>query len=1066
MPAAAAAASGDDPLVPQGLEVPAAAVPYVDPGSEYYDYGGPFVRGLKSGTANMQSLAYGFAAMMTDMVGAEMMREHMVKGAEAKRELSGVISRDQVTTPDDIQSGEDFANYVQYTLGNLAPSVAEVFGSMILGAAVGSATAPGPGAIPGAAVGVTAGRETIKQALKKWTAKKALTREERDIVNRLVKESARRSSARAQAGATLGARGATYQIGAGDVYMESVEAGDPSPWLAAGAALPYAYAEAAVPLALGRWAIQGGLRGLPKGVAARRAGAAVAAGGVGEMGTEATQEEILIQTRGYLEPGYDLMGTDAMKRRRAAAAAGLIGGVAIGAGGTTVKTLVKADGVESADLMNPEAKPVAATSDEVNESAGAGIDEELAAPGAVAAPTETVLPDSGSPQPASAAPAPQPEPGAMIAEADALLQTRQLEPEDRQRIQSMLATLYNQLSQGQEWSQPGQNAMQAILAELEAAPVQMEGGRGPGRVPRRPMPPGMRPAPVEEPAAPAAPRQGVVEELIEATPPQPQPGVVETAPISAQDRMARIEEEAGANKLQAAVDRFDDQMDQIDFSDEEMQYFYDKHKQNFLALREAIAERQTEEVASIGNRLLKSARNRKSKLRRKGRETAAKERAAQETGREIVEPAPKEKPAKPVEEPAAPTDIQKRRFARKDKAAKAANRRLRKFNETLAGHGLSNAQIQSVLKENPRETAGLRKALADGNSSRVQEFGDQLIRAALRKAFPGQPEPVPRVASKKRVDEVERLIQPELGLIFPDEQKVEPPKPKAKKKEKKRVKDVQEAEEQVTPTGAEPTTPPVAEEPEPTVEEEAEVEPAPAEPEAEPEPTPPAEPKPLEEWGKAELMTEAERLGVVPARASRANLIAAIEKARDPDSAPFLTGSVIRTTPQTFGSVLDEQRRQRAMLSDDQQRTFGIITFIGGLNSNAERSGRRELARNIRIDMDNAADRAGLEWLQEQGYIEKLTGKQWFWPYGSAKTLPSYVMPIDVFPEVFAEPTPEAAPEAEVTPAPEPGPTPEAPTVTAEEQKRIDARDKFHDQVQELRDSADPAGTGQQGGYD
>lgn len=327
---------------PPGFDIGAPAPVIPMPGEQQYpEFGGPMMRGVKSGALNMKALALGFTAMTADLAGAETFQNAMIEGAKRAQQQAGFISRGMIQSPDQVQSGEDFVNYVKFTLGNLVPSVAEVIFAGLVGAGVGFVTGAGVGAAPGAVAGATAGRSAIK-----LTFKKLLTDEVLDTAEEQIVTNAMRGAAKMGRNTSLAAG---YQIGAGDIYLETVEAGDPSPVMAALGAIPYAAAEVAVPLAVAGKVARTptalmAMRGLTRGQIVKQVGKEaaknVAKAGVGESATEAFQEELLIQAHGLIDGSYDMMGEDVMRRRMTAAAAGLIGGLALGGVGSSAQAVM------------------------------------------------------------------------------------------------------------------------------------------------------------------------------------------------------------------------------------------------------------------------------------------------------------------------------------------------------------------------------------------------------------------------------------------------------------------------------------------------------------------------------------------------------------------------------------------------------------------------------------------------------------------------------------------------------------------------------------------------------
>ncbi|WP_417244211.1 hypothetical protein [Celeribacter sp.] len=224
------------------------------------------------------------------------------------------------------------------TLGRLGPDIIEGMASATIGAALGAAAAGPVGAAGGAAEGLA----------MRTTMKTMLTKELRDSLERVAKgrgtgldqnilDNTLRATM-AQRGALYAATAGGYPRSAGEAYRESHEAGDPSPWGAAAigggmAALDAVAANQAFEVVGGLFKQSGRLgtdlaRQAPSLLA--QTGRKVGKATVAEGGTEAAQEELLIQFRDYLQPGY-ASTEEARHRRIESAAAGALAGAARGA---------------------------------------------------------------------------------------------------------------------------------------------------------------------------------------------------------------------------------------------------------------------------------------------------------------------------------------------------------------------------------------------------------------------------------------------------------------------------------------------------------------------------------------------------------------------------------------------------------------------------------------------------------------------------------------------------------------------------------------------------------------
>jgi len=168
------------------------------------------------------------------------------------------------------------------------------------------------------------------------------------------------------AGAAVGALGAGYGIGVGSLYNESVEGGNPDAETSFIKAVPYAAAEALVPLGIGKM-LRGAFKGKSSTVAAgadeqvdlmsslvndpsklRRVGKAAGTGTVAETITELGQTELEISMRD------DLSDEEKGSRRlNAAVTGGLVGGTF--SGGAAALTPKRKPAVDETLDIDPEA---------------------------------------------------------------------------------------------------------------------------------------------------------------------------------------------------------------------------------------------------------------------------------------------------------------------------------------------------------------------------------------------------------------------------------------------------------------------------------------------------------------------------------------------------------------------------------------------------------------------------------------------------------------------------------------------------------------------------------------
>lgn len=276
--------------------------------------GGDFVAGAKAGWESLKSLAYGAKAAFGQAIGDEEIQQSGIEKMQAYEEQAGEYGRGRITRYEDVKGVGDFVDYAQYTLGQLTPFALESAATAIAGAVAGSAAAPGVGTAAGAVAGLTA-KTAVKEAIKRYVRGEVIDEAEKAVAK----------NALAKAGGTIGAVMGSYPVAVGDVYNETVEAGDPSAGTAFAAAIPYTALDV-IPEVRGLRKVLDGTKG---GIISRVAKNAVTQAPM-EAAAETGQEEILIQTRGALDTTYDTTGKEANSRRLNSAVAGALGGAAFG----------------------------------------------------------------------------------------------------------------------------------------------------------------------------------------------------------------------------------------------------------------------------------------------------------------------------------------------------------------------------------------------------------------------------------------------------------------------------------------------------------------------------------------------------------------------------------------------------------------------------------------------------------------------------------------------------------------------------------------------------------------
>lgn len=240
-------------LIPLVKDNPDLLQKYPDFAQEYGQYrdaaapslAGEFGRALKSGTEGAAATYTGLGAIAGIPGAAEESKKLDEEASEAAPTISSM---------EDIAPGEtgmskvfskDTARYVAGKLGSALPSLAEMAGVSLVGAAIGSAVEPGVGTVAGAAEGVVEeilGKGIIKSAIKSLVEEKAaagLTEEgvadairagDQQIADRVTQQAKAIAARRAEAGTNLAN---VYGMSAGGIENETH---DPEVALGLGAA--------------------------------------------------------------------------------------------------------------------------------------------------------------------------------------------------------------------------------------------------------------------------------------------------------------------------------------------------------------------------------------------------------------------------------------------------------------------------------------------------------------------------------------------------------------------------------------------------------------------------------------------------------------------------------------------------------------------------------------------------------------------------------------------------------------------------------------------------------------
>ena len=161
---------------------------------------GDFRRGMQTYWPGTQAALYGLGALGADLVGAD-----ETAGAWAMR-AQGLLDRQaQDARPSDSLSGAwktgegitgtlgNLADWAQFNLGQMLPSVLESLAFSVAGAAAGSGAAPGPGSIAGAIGGVV-GKKLVREEVQAQIANMAADYVAKQVAQGATEEIAKREA--------------------------------------------------------------------------------------------------------------------------------------------------------------------------------------------------------------------------------------------------------------------------------------------------------------------------------------------------------------------------------------------------------------------------------------------------------------------------------------------------------------------------------------------------------------------------------------------------------------------------------------------------------------------------------------------------------------------------------------------------------------------------------------------------------------------------------------------------------------------------------------------------------
>lgn len=180
-------------------------------------------RRFRSGIDETQGMLHGAVGIAGDIVGSDTVRDWGYEGYLSNKE-EAELNPGTVTRVEDIQSAGDAFTWVTGTIGNLAPTMAEMAVATMIGGAAGSGV-PGAGNVVGAVAGA-ANRGLIKKfinsRIKKALASKAMQKIAKDQGKAAAERTAARIVAR-NIGATAGLTAGSGALEGGGMYTEHAD---------------------------------------------------------------------------------------------------------------------------------------------------------------------------------------------------------------------------------------------------------------------------------------------------------------------------------------------------------------------------------------------------------------------------------------------------------------------------------------------------------------------------------------------------------------------------------------------------------------------------------------------------------------------------------------------------------------------------------------------------------------------------------------------------------------------------------------------------------------------------
>lgn len=288
-------------------------------------------RGTGAGIQQTQAGLYGFAMLLGQLTGSDVLKDYGTEGA-TRNLLESELSPPTVGSLDDVGGVNDFFHFAAGGLGQALPSIAMAMTGGGLTAAVARKAA------------MARIRQTVIQGARGILARESpgVTAQFSDaaIRNVLRNPSVHRMLAQAtQRGGLVGATAANFPVEAGHSAFELDQRGIAAPFTALGVGAAVASLDAAPNVRLLGRLFPGVEQTVSKGFV-RDLAATMGTQALLEGSTEGAQEMIAMAALAYHDPTFDPTSPDSLMRVADAAAIGALMGVATGGAGEAASQLI------------------------------------------------------------------------------------------------------------------------------------------------------------------------------------------------------------------------------------------------------------------------------------------------------------------------------------------------------------------------------------------------------------------------------------------------------------------------------------------------------------------------------------------------------------------------------------------------------------------------------------------------------------------------------------------------------------------------------------------------------